>query len=216
MPTLPRFVRPMLARPGGPFDSPEHLFEVKWDGMRALAFVQREGYRLLSRGGNPLSEQFPELGCLAELPPGTVLDGDLVVLREGKPEFSLLAARHHLRDPHRIGTLARTTPAVLMAFDLLYCGYEPLMGQPLEQRRERLAETLRRAGQQHLVFSTGIVGAGRAFYEQVVARGLEGVVAKHLASRYLPGRRSEAWVKIKPRGGGRQHGPAGPSAAVRA
>jgi ATP-dependent DNA ligase len=60
------------------------------------------------------------------------------------------------------------------------------------------------------------VGAGRAFYEQVVARGLEGVVAKHLASRYLPGRRSEAWVKIKPRGSGRQHGPAGPLAAVRA
>ncbi len=114
MPTLPRFVRPMLARPGGPFDSPEHPFEVKWDGMRALAFVEREGYRLLSRGGNQLSEQFPELGCLAELPPGTVLDGELVVLREGRPEFSLLAARHHLRDPHRIGTLARTTPAVLM------------------------------------------------------------------------------------------------------
>ena len=71
MPTLPRFVRPMLARPGQPFDSLDHLFEVKWDGMRALAFVDRDGQRIVSRHGNDLTEQFPELACLARLPPGT-------------------------------------------------------------------------------------------------------------------------------------------------
>ncbi len=83
---LPALLRPMLARAGRPFDSQEHLFEIKWDGIRALAYVERGAYRLLSRHGQDLSEQFPELTVLAELPCGTVLDGELVVLRNGRPD----------------------------------------------------------------------------------------------------------------------------------
>ena len=98
MSTLPRFVRPMLARPGQPFDSPDYLFEVKWDGMRALAFVDRDGQRIVSRHGNDLTEQFPELACLAKLPPGTVLDGELVVLRNGRPDLSLVQSRQQLAE----------------------------------------------------------------------------------------------------------------------
>ena len=199
MPTLPRFLRPMLARPGQPFDCPDHLFEVKWDGMRALVYVDREGLRIVSRHGNDLTEQFPELACLAELPPGTVLDGELVVLREGFPDLSLLATRHQVRAPQKICLLSRTTPAVLIAFDLLYCDYRSLMPQTLLRRRDRLAAMLQSANAQQVVFSEGIVGAGQVFYEQVIARQLEGVMAKRLTSRYLPGRRSDAWLKIKPR-----------------
>ncbi len=201
MSTLPRFIRPMLARPGQPFDSPDYLFEVKWDGMRALAFVDRDGQRIVSRHGNDLTEQFPELACLAKLPPGTVLDGELVVLREGSPDLSLLATRHQVRAPQKIRLLSRTTPAVLIVFDLLYCDYRSLMPQTLLCRRERLAAMLQDANAQQVVFSEGIVGAGRVFYEQVIARQLEGVMAKRLNSRYLPGRRSDAWLKIKPRRG---------------
>ncbi len=199
MPSLPTFVRPMLARPAEPFDSPEHLFEVKWDGMRALVFAEGQSHRIVSRRGNDLTEQFPELASLAELPPGTALDGELVVLRAGRPEFALLATRHQVRAVQRIRLLARTTPAVLVAFDLLYCDYRSVMHEPLVERRERLHAMLEDAGQPRLVFSAGLVGAGRAFYRQVIDRQLEGVVAKRLSSRYLPGRRSEAWLKIKPR-----------------
>ena len=73
------------------------------------------------------------------------------------------------------------------------------MPQTLLHRRERLAAMLQDANAQQVVFSQGVAGAGRAFYEQVIARQLEGVVAKRLNSRYLPGRRSDAWLKIKPR-----------------
>ena len=83
----------MLARPGEPFDSVDHLFEVKWDGMRALAYVDADGYRIVSRHDNDITDRFPELSSLANLPPGTVLDGELVVLRDGKPSFSLLQTR---------------------------------------------------------------------------------------------------------------------------
>ncbi len=84
------------------FDSPDYLFEVKWDGMRALAFVDREGQRIVSRHGNDLTEQFPELACLAKLRPGTELDGELIVLRDGRPDLSLLATRHQVRAPQKI------------------------------------------------------------------------------------------------------------------
>ncbi len=117
----------MLARPGKPFDSAKHLFEVKWDGMRALAYIDAGGYRMVSRHGNDITDQFPELGSLANLPPGTVLDGELVVLRDGKPSFSLLQTRAPLCCQHKIRTLARTTPATYVVFDQLFDRYRSLM-----------------------------------------------------------------------------------------
>jgi ATP-dependent DNA ligase len=196
--TLPPSIAPMLARPGKPFDSVEHLFEVKWDGMRALAYVDGRGYRMVSRHGNDITDRFPELGSLANLPAGTVLDGELVVLRSGKPSFSLLQTRAPLCCQHKIRTLARTTPATYVVFDQLFNGYLSLMDEPLSTRREVMLGTVGRAGYQQLIASDGVVGPGRSFYEHVVGEQLEGVVAKRLASRYLPGRRTGAWIKIKP------------------
>ncbi len=97
---LPTFLRPMLAQPGRPFDSDQHLFEIKWDGIRALAFVEQTGCRLLSRHGLALDGLFPELaGIIGDLPPGTLLDGELVVLRQGRPDLSLVQSRHQLPNP---------------------------------------------------------------------------------------------------------------------
>ncbi len=194
---LPAFIRPMLAKPGRPFDSQEHLFEVKWDGIRATVYVERDGYRIMSRQRQVITDRFPELGFLAELRPGTVLDGELVVTQGGKPDFTLVAARCQLRAEHKIRTHARTGPATYIVFDQLFDGYRSLMDQPLVRRRETLAKTVARAGQEPLIVSAGIVGPGTAFYQQVVREQLEGVVAKRLTSRYLPGRRSDAWLKIK-------------------
>ena len=196
--TLPRSIAPMLAQPGNPFDSAEHLFEVKWDGMRALAYIDDRGYRIVSRHGNDITDRFPELGSLANLPPGTVLDGELVVLRDGKPGFSLLQSRAPLCCQHKIRTLARTTPATYVVFDQLFDRYRSLMDEPLSTRREIMLKTVGHAGDQQLIASDGVVGPGRSFYEHVVGQKLEGVVAKRLTSRYLPGRRTDAWIKIKP------------------
>jgi bifunctional non-homologous end joining protein LigD len=201
---LPRSIRPMLAKPGAPFDSAQYLFEVKWDGMRALAYVDAGGYRIVSRHGNDITDRFPELGSLADLPTGTVLDGELVVLRDGKPSFSLLQTRAPLCCAHRIDVLSRTTPATFIVFDQLFDHYRSLIDEPLSARREVMLETVHGANTSRLAAPGGVVGAGRSFYEHVVQARLEGVVAKRLASRYLPGRRTGAWIKIKP---GRMAGP---------
>ena len=203
-PPLPRFVRPMLAQPGRPFDSDQHLFEIKWDGIRALAYVEEAGYRLVSRHGLALDGLFPELAGIGDLPPGTLLDGELVVLRRGKPDLSLIQSRHQLRSPHKIRIRAQTTPATYIVFDQLYDEYRPLLGIPLSVRRDILCSNLRnnlgRDAPPRLVFSQGVLGAGKAFFQQVVERQLEGVVAKRLDSLYRPGRRDGAWIKIKPSG----------------
>ena len=197
-PPLPTFLRPMLAQPGRPFDSDQHLFEIKWDGIRALAFVEQAGCRLLSRHGLALDGLFPELAGIADLPPGTLLDGELVVLRNGKPERSLVQSRLPLRSPHKIRIRGQTTPATYIVFDQLYHESRPLLGTPLSVRRTILMNTLGRAAHPRLLFSQGVVGAGRAFFQQVVDRQLEGVLAKRLDSLYRPGRRDGAWIKIKP------------------
>jgi ATP-dependent DNA ligase len=197
IPELPRFVPPMLAKPGVPFDSSEHLFEIKWDGTRVLAFVDSQGYRLVNRHRADVTDRYPELWFLGHLPAGTVLDGEVVVLRQGKPDFGLLLSRNQARAPFKILSLARTLPAAYIVFDLLYHRFESLMALPLRARRRRLERLVRACVSSRLVFSEGIVGPGRAFFEAVCRKGLEGVVAKRLDGRYRPGRR--AWIKIKPR-----------------
>jgi ATP-dependent DNA ligase len=196
IPKLPRFVQPMLAKQGVPFDSPEHLFEIKWDGTRVLAFVDRGGYRLVNRHRVDVTERFPELRFLANLPAGIVLDGEVVVLRQGKPHFGLLLSRNQARAPFKIQSLARTFPTTYVVFDLLYDRFEPLLTLPLWARRQRLKTVVRACANSGFVFSEGIVGSGRVFFGAVCREGLEGVVAKRLDSSYRPGRR--AWIKIKP------------------
>ena len=195
---LPTLLRPMLARAGRPFDSQEHLFEIKWDGIRALAYIERGAYRLLSRHGQDLSEQFPELAVLAELPSGTVLDGELVVLRNGRPDLSLIQGRSQLRSGHKIRVRAQTVPTTFILFDQLYQRYRPLLEMPLSGRREILSDTLLEQCSRRLLFSQAVIGAGKAFFQQVIERQLEGVMGKRLDSLYRPGRRDGAWIKIKP------------------
>src|SRR5689334_18130003 len=116
---LPPFIEPMLAKSGKPFDSDQHLFEIKWDGTRALAFVDRE-VRLLNRRRIEIGFRYPDLVDLSKLPRGTVLDGEIVVMRDGKPDFAALQSREQTRTPIRIASLAARTPATFVVFDQLY------------------------------------------------------------------------------------------------
>ena len=172
---------PMLAVAGQPFDSDAHLFEVKWDGIRALAEVTGSRWALWGRAGVEYTARYPELAALGRLPAGTVLDGELVALRGGRADFPALLSRHHCCRPRLWGHPA--LPVCYVLFDLLYLRGRPCMQEALVQRRARLRELLEQTQDPALAFSDGVVGNGREFYQRAVAQGHEGVMAKLQSSR---------------------------------
>ena len=189
---------PMLAVRAEPFDADDYVFEVKWDGVRALAGRDRQGWRLWGRDLAAYQERYPELEVLSRLPGDTVLDGEVVLLPQGLPDLDALLARHQRTGLRVARQLGRDCPVTYVVFDALYDLGQCLFGQPLEARRAVARQRVQELATPRVVFSDGVVGAGRALFERAVAQGQEGVMAKHRASRYLPGRRSAAWKKIKP------------------
>jgi ATP-dependent DNA ligase len=189
----------MLAVPAAPFDSPEYSFEVKWNGVRALAAVEKSDWRLWGRERADYTGRYPELDVLRGLPVGTLVDGELVAFgAHGRPDLPRLLRRHGLTDPWRIRQARHWCSVCYVVFDLLYQAGRCLLREPLAQRRELLAELCQGLAVADVHFSAGVIGAGTALFEAAVARGHEGVMAKYLGSRYRPGRRSAAWRKIKP------------------
>src|SRR5690242_13667915 len=123
----------MLARHGEPFDSDDWLFEVKWDGVRAVAYVERDGWRMHSRHRRDLAGRYPELEELRRLPPGLILDGELCALgADGKPDFHAALTREAARG-RRQALAARSQPITFVAFDLLYRDFAPLLERPLRE-----------------------------------------------------------------------------------
>ncbi len=190
---------PMLASRAEPFDSPEYLFEVKWDGVRALAAAAADDWQLWGRERADYRSRYPELAGLARLPAGTALDGEIVLPVAGVPDLDALLARHALTPAHALRA-HRQQPVTYVVFDAPYDRSHCLFGRPLAERRAVARERVLALGDPRVEFSEGVVGAGIAFFEQVVARGQEGMMAKHLASRYRPGQRAAAWRKVKPSG----------------
>jgi ATP-dependent DNA ligase len=187
-------------RAAEPFDSPNHLFELKWGGIRALAFVEGARLRLLSQAGRDITVWFPELapmvGQLAVA--NAVLDGEIVALEEGgDPDMTLLRGRlakagGHGRAPG-VPT-AQEKRCVYQAYDLLHLNGRPLLEQPLRQRKQALKEAIRSEGP--AVFCDYVEREGSAFYQVVAQRRLAGVVAKDKGSLYHPGRRTSAWQEM--------------------
>ena len=195
---LPQLL-PMLAVPAAPFDAPEYSFEIKWDGIRALAAVEATGWRLWGRQRADDTARYPELAVLRRLPAGTLLDGELVAFTpEGRPELPRLLRRHGLTAAWRFRQASRWCPVQYVVFDLLYHRGRCLLREPLARRREELTALCAGLDVAEVLFSIGVVGAGTALYALALAQGHEGVVAKRLSSMYRPGRRSPAWRKIKP------------------
>ncbi|MBO2519888.1 MULTISPECIES: non-homologous end-joining DNA ligase [Limnochorda] len=190
-------LKPMLALPGKVPESGEYLYEVKWDGFRCLAYVDG-ATRLLSRRGRSLTQAFPELGGLERLLPKgqpLILDGELIILEDGRPAISRLQERLAAGRPRPGAPEAR-----LVAFDLLYLEGRPLLDLPLTARRARLEALLGSLpASGRLELSPVLAGAGPALFQAVRAHGLEGLMAKRRASPYRPGRRSPDWLKIRAR-----------------
>jgi bifunctional non-homologous end joining protein LigD len=198
---MPRNLEPMLATAAKrPPDGDEWAFELKWDGVRALAFAEPDELRLSVRRGTDVAQRYPELAGLSEALAGraAILDGEVVAFDEaGAPSFGLLQRRMGLTDPGRIRRRAAESQVTYVAFDLLWLDGRSLLAEPYERRREGLAELeldgrCWQTPRHHL-------GDGEALLGAVRERGLEGIVAKRLGSPYRPGRRTPDWVKIQNR-----------------
>ena len=198
MGTLPDFVPPMLAKlRRRPFDSPSHLFEPKWDGFRVQVGWSRGAVTVKSRRNRDLTLAFPECGAARTLPEDTLLDGELVVLRNARPDFEAMLRRGQARGERTAARLAAELPATLVVFDLLYERGSSCLDLPLAERRARLADLLQALPGPGIVLSQGSVGGGELLFEHALEHGFEGIVAKRLDSAYLPGQRSDLWTKVK-------------------
>jgi len=184
----------MLATTGALPSGPGWSYEFKWDGVRVLGLFAGGRPDLFARSGTVVTAAYPEIADL-RLPEGTLLDGEMVVLdAAGRPSFTALAERMHVRDKNRAARLAATVPVTYMIFDLLYLEGRDCTGLPYLVRRERL-EGLELSGPRWMVPPS--FGDGRATAFAARENRIEGVMAKRSDSVYLPGMRSADWVKVK-------------------
>ncbi len=189
-------VRPMLAKSAAKIPAGMH-YEAKWDGFRAIVFRDGPEIELTSRSTKSLTRYFPELvAALAQrLPERCVLDGEIVIARDGRLDFDALTERIHPA-VSRVNTLAERTPASFVAFDVLALGDESLVAQPLTERRKRLEEALADASAPlHVAPATNDTELAQRWFEQFEGAGLDGVVAKPLSLRYRQDER--LMIKIK-------------------
>lgn len=192
-------IHPMLATPvDKPFDDDAWLYEIKWDGYRAVAFVDGKSIRLVSRNQTDLTSAYPELHeIVSHIKAGTaVLDGEIVALDDdGRPSFSLMQQRTGVGEGgRRIRRTRDDIPVVYYAFDLLYLDGYDLMQADLEARKRLLASVL--TPDDLFRYSDHYIGRGTALFEAAAQRGLEGIVAKRRRSCYEQ-KRSRDWLKIK-------------------
>src|SRR5713226_2486468 len=194
--TMPSRVEPMLATLADrPFSDPNWLFEIKWDGVRALAQIGSGALTLRSRNSVDITKRYPELASLpaALAAREAILDGEIVALdARGLSDFGRLQERMHVRAPGE--TLISKTPAVFYAFDLLYCDGYDLREAPLLQRKQLLQRLLHVS--ERFRYADHLLEHGKELFALAKESGLEGIVAKRADSRYVSDR-SVNWLKLK-------------------
>jgi len=184
---MPTRVRPMLATlVAEPFDRAGWFFEIKWDGYRAIAEIKKKkGVALYSRNRRPFNARYPSIvDALKKVRHECVLDGEIIALKKGKPDF------HTLQNYGERGA-----PLQYCVFDLLYLDGHDVQKRPLYERKALLASILPR--DKRLVLSAHVENKGKAFFGEMRRRHLEGMVAKDALSPYLQGHRGRQWLKIK-------------------
>ncbi|TMR10015.1 hypothetical protein ETD86_41330 [Nonomuraea turkmeniaca] len=196
---LPAYA-PMLAQLGtlASVQGAGWAVEMKWDGVRALAYLEDGAVRLMSRNGKNITPAYPELQLMAGATGGraTVVDGEIVAFDEaGRPSFEALQPRMHQRNPAVVAGLARTVPVTFMAFDILHLEEATTAPLPYTERRKLLEGTFT-PGYRWQVPTWFADDAGHAF-DSSRQLGLEGVVCKRMGSPYRPGKRSGEWTKVK-------------------
>jgi bifunctional non-homologous end joining protein LigD len=196
---MPHHLAPMLARAGRmPRDDGSWAYEIKWDGVRALAYSRPGELKLESRNGNEITSRYPELARVGDALGSheAVLDGEIVAFDDrGRPSFEALQGRMNVSSAAQARRLAGSRPVTYMIFDLLWLDGHSMMELPYRERRERLA----RLGLSGARWQTPehLLAGGATLLAASAEQGLEGIVAKRLSSTYTPGLRTSAWVKVK-------------------
>ena len=185
---LEKFISPMLASLGdGPFDNPDWIFELKWDGYRAVAECNGSDIKLYSRNGLSFNERYPVIvEQLAKMKLKAVLDGEVVLFNEDdRPDFQKL---QHYDDNRHL-------PLIYYVFDILSVDKKNTCGETLLERKKILKKTLKKNSV--VRYSDHVEEKGTAFFEEVKKQNLEGIMAKRASSEYVPGVRTKEWLKIK-------------------
>ncbi|MGA7417748.1 MAG: non-homologous end-joining DNA ligase [Acidimicrobiales bacterium] len=197
---MPEEIRPMLATPGSlPASDRGWAYEFKWDGIRAVTYVEGGRVRALTRNGNDVSDVYPELRGVGQQLGATsvVLDGELVAMDdEGRPSFSKLQNRMQVRGSAQVRRAAASTPVSYLIFDALYLDGRKLVDESYDERRSVL-QSLALDGPNWAVTDSFTDAQGQKVLDVARSGGLEGVVAKRRNGRYQPGRRSDTWIKVK-------------------
>lgn len=191
-------IAPMLiGADGDAFDDVNYLFEIKWDGERCIAYLDpKTGTELRNKRNVKMLAKVPELSEIhKQVTKRCILDGELMVLKDGKPDFFEIQRRSLMSNRFRIELAAKQYPATFIAYDILYLDGKDVTLQPLEQRKALLQKTVRQ--NERLAISKTIEGQGKALYRFAEQQQLEGVVAKRKDSVYIQGKRTKDWVKIK-------------------
>lgn len=182
------FIRPMMAKiHESPFDNPGWLFEIKWDGYRAIAEVNGEKTRLYSRNGLSFQQKYPAVyNALKEIKEPMILDGEIVAFnKKGLPDFQLL---------QQYGMDGKA-PLAYYVFDILSLRGKMLENKPLAERKKILKSVLKE--NELIRYCDHVEGEGKIFFEVVEQRGMEGMIAKKADSRYYEDRRTSDWLKVK-------------------
>jgi bifunctional non-homologous end joining protein LigD len=194
--SMPTRMAPMLATlTDRPFSNPQWLFEIKWDGVRAIAWIDSGELKLRARSGSDITEQYPDLAGLPKAFSGrqAIIDGEIAVLDgRGHSNFEKLQERMHVRNPAQ--KLISEYPVIYFAFDLLYCDGYDLRGAPLLQRKQLLQRLLHVS--ERIRYSDHQVEKGKELFELAKQNELEGIIAKRVDSLYVS-ERSTNWLKLK-------------------
>lgn len=177
-----------------PFNDKEYLYELKFDGYRVIIYASKNELIIKSRNNNDITYLFPELVNIKKLVGNNkvIFDGEIVVMNEGKPDFSKLQIRSHLKDRAKVELVRNEIPVVFVAFDILFMNKE-LINKPLLERKS----ILEKFGDNKLFVKSRIFDKGIELFELVKKQGLEGIIAKKRNSLYVPNKRVDFWLKIK-------------------
>ena len=187
--------KPMLAKEAAnAFSGKDWIFEIKWDGYRAVAYVNDE-VSLRSRNNKELIDNFPELRELTKLTRNAVLDGEIVVVKNGRADFQALQERGKAVKESEIQAGTIRQPAQYIVFDILEKDGKPTVDLPLLDRKQLLQESVKEG--EHVVLSDFVEEKGEDYYKAALERGIEGVMAKRKDSTYQQGLRTGDWLKLK-------------------
>ena len=191
-----RDISPMLLHQSEPFDSDEYLFELKFDGARCIAYLDGHSTDLRDKRKKNITHTYPELKHIYKnVKKPCILDGEIILMRNGVPDFHALQKRSLLTDKFKIDIASKRHPISFVAYDILQIGKVNLTDVPLIERKKILTNNL--IENERISYSRYIENEGIKFFQLAKSKNLEGVIAKIKTSKYHPGKRSKVWLKIK-------------------